>query len=67
MFNANKDRLHTALSVALSVPSSVQREMTLFLSSLCTEEGMLNATETAGCNLSEFYWCSKHYLFSCYL
>ena len=31
-----------------------------------TEEGMLNCTETAVCNLSEFYWCSKRCSFSCY-
>ena len=27
----------------------------------------VNATETAVCNLSEFYWCCKRSLFSCYL
>ena len=30
-----------------------------------TEQGMLNATDTAVCNLSEFYWCVKLCLFSC--
>ena len=38
-----------------------------FAISLCTEEDMLNATKTAACNLSEFYWYSKRCLFSCYL
>ena len=38
-----------------------------FAISLCTEEGKLDATETVVCNLSEFYWCSKRCLFSCYL
>ena len=30
-----------------------------FAISHCAEQSMLNATETAVCNLSEFYWCSK--------
>ena len=34
--------------------------------SLCIEVGMLNATEPAVFNLSEFYWCSKRRSFSCY-
>ena len=29
-----------------------------FAISLCTEKGILNTTEIAVCNLSEFYWCS---------
>ena len=36
-----------------------------FAISLCTEEGMFNAAETAVCNLSEFYWCSNRCLFFC--
>ena len=36
-----------------------------FAISLCTEEGMLNSTETAVCNLSDFYWCFKRCLFPC--
>ena len=38
-----------------------------FAISLCTEEGVLISTGTAECNLSEFYWCSKCCLCSCYL
>ena len=38
-----------------------------FAISLCTEEGMLNSTETTTCYLSEFYWWSKYCLFLCYL
>ena len=41
----------------------IRAELTI---SFCTEEGMLNATEAAKCNSSEFYWCSKRWLFSCY-
>ena len=53
----NSDKLHTAVLEALSIPSSVPVSV----------EGMLNANETAVCNLSEFCWCSKRCLFSCYL
>ena len=35
--------------------------------SLCSKEDMLKATETAVCNLSEFYCCSKLCLYSCHL
>ena len=38
----------------------------IFISaSLGTEESMYNVTQTAVCNLSEIYWCSKRWLFSC--
>ena len=40
--NKYSNELHTAVSVAFSVPSS-----------LCTVEGTLNATETAVCNSFE--------------
>ena len=30
-----------------------------FYISLSTEDSMLNASETAVCNFSELYWCSK--------
>ena len=43
------------------------RRINHVITALNTEEGILNATETAVCNLSEFYWCSKRYLFSCYI
>ena len=46
--------MHTAVSVTFSVLSSVQSKCDKkndFL--LCTEEGTLNATETAVCNLFE--------------
>ena len=36
-----------------------------FAISLCTEEDVLNAIETAVCNLYQFYWCFKRILFSC--
>ena len=36
-----------------------------FAISLCTDENMLNTSETAVFDLSEFYWCSKHCLFPC--
>ena len=49
---------HTAVSVALNIPSSVPQ---------CTEDAMLNAAETKVGNFSDFYWCSKRYSFSCFL
>ena len=63
----NSDKLHAVVSVALNISSSEQKEMTMVRWSGKassngegkTEEGTLNATETAVCNLSEFYWCSK--------
>ena len=32
----------------------------------CTNEGVLNAIVTAVCSLSQFYWCSKSCILSCY-
>ena len=46
--NIFSNELHTAVSVAFSVPSSMQSE-----ASFCTEEGTLNATKTAVCNSFE--------------
>ena len=33
----------------------IRPEFSIFL---CTEDGMLNATENAACNFFHFYWCS---------
>ena len=38
--------------------------MVKFSISLCTEDDILNATETSVCNFSDFCWCSKHCSFS---
>ena len=37
-----------------------------FTISLYTEDGIFNASETALCNLSDLYRCSKRYSLSCY-
>ena len=40
----------------------LKAELVIFL---CSDEGMLNATGTAVCNLSDFYSCSKRCSFPC--
>ena len=54
------------LLISLSLGSAERLYIVQFAIFLFSEEGMLNATETAVCNLSEFYWCSKRCLFFWY-
>ena len=50
--------IHQLIALSLGSPERLCIRAQ-FNISLCTEKGILNATETAVCKLSEFYWCSR--------
>ena len=52
------------LTLGFAEKPYIREEFAFFL---CTEGSILKAIESAVCNLSKFYWCSKRFSFFCYI